>query len=281
MIASTLFPRPDVRLQWRRSLGLLTTTSLTMVAFVWVCVYRIVRVAPLLQARLSPADIALVLLSWLFGACLITILFVTVDQLSRMALRGKRGRRWFQALQEPGAQGEPIAAIVGAIVLALAAWAAMKWLAMPFSWGEKPLSIPLISPKAGRYLWPLAGILFLEAGLALVWLLRGRDARWWMARAAVGLIWCLLILWVITGPNLLRGDTLEWAERLGGSDIPQAWLSRAPRVPGGWWPAIQVGLAGSLMVTLVGVAKEMREAWRGLQQKRRTTAATAARPSPR
>jgi hypothetical protein len=207
-----------------------------------------------------------------FGALAVAagaVLLVVVEGIGRLlAPLGRfRGARTGPALGAP--RSEALLAVVAAPLILGVSWFGFRWIAIPLSFtGVGAIEVPLLSPAAGGLLLPVAGGLVAELLLAVGWLALGRRHRWWTLRALLGLYWVAVLAVVVGGPNLLAGDPLEWAERIGSATIPQGWLATAPRAPGSWWPAVQAGLAAALVVTLFGVLREVREAWRAYRAER-------------
>lgn len=159
----------------------------------------------------------------------------------------------------PVSSTDAIVAWISAPILLAGAWLAPGLIRIPLRAGGASIAIPLFSPDAGQYLMWATGGLAIEWLLAGAWLLSARGRRWWIARAILGAYWIGFLAAMIGGPNLLLGEPLEWAKALGRTRPTQAWLNHAPRVPGQWWPALQAGLAGAIVVTLFRVVQEARQ----------------------
>lgn len=162
------------------------------------------------------------------------------------------------------------------LMLALGApWALTRWSFGVVHHGQA-FDLPLLARAISAYLPWLAAALAAEVLLRGARLVRGTSAPWWLLRGLLGVAWALLLLALIGGPDILRGDALEWATRLRDAALSQEWLNRAPRAPSGAWPALQLGATVALLLTLLAAAREFWLAWRAWQAARATRTATPA-----
>jgi hypothetical protein len=144
-------------------------------------------------------------------------------------------------------------------VAVLAANLAPLSLVLPLANDTGPVGLPLLAAPAGRYLPWLNVLLALEVALAVARILEFRPKLWWQVRMASRLFWAALLILIILGPNLLRGDALEWSTGLSSAQerIPQRWLIEAPRTIESWWPGIQVLLGVGLLVVFIRAARDL------------------------
>lgn len=178
------------------------------------------------------------------------------------------GRRFGETA--PARDDEPQWDLAWAGLLAIATVVGTPRGTLLMSRSGAPFEVPLLARAASDLIpWVLAG-LGAEAVLAALRRLRRRDAGWWLGRGGVGLYWAFLCLKALTGPNLMAGDALEWAARLGADNLPQQWLTRAPAAAGAWWPIVRTGLSTALLATVIVALGEFWQAWTGW---RRTAAA--------
>lgn len=133
-------------------------------------------------------------------------------------------------------------------------------LALPLVNDAGGVVVPLLAPPAGRYVLALNVLLALELALSIARLYRFRPKLWWQGRMATYLVWGALLVVMILGPNLLRGDALEWSAGFASSSPPrptQRWLQQAPRAIEGWWPGLQVLLGVGLLAVLIRIARDL------------------------
>ena len=238
-----------------------------------VAMLRVGRIDP---TRVTAGEPAAILLQALLVALAGTVLGVTLDQVvGRIGELGRwlSGRFRSEWAPPPAAILESTRDDVTRSFLLLAGvWAAFKWLIVPLSIprtglppipGNSTIGVPLIGASAGPMLLPVSIGLGCEALLGLVRLTVGESRRWWVARALLRLLWIGFLVVLITGRNLLIGDPLEWASRIGPSPLSPAWLEAAPRAMATGWPLVQLLLAGSLVWQLLMLSREMSRIWRG------------------
>lgn len=148
------------------------------------------------------------------------------------------------------------------LLLALGApWALTRW-SFGVTHRGLPVDLPVLARTVSMFLPWLVAALAGEVLLRGFRLVRGGSTAWWLLRALLGLGWGLLLLALVTGPDLLRGDPLEWGTRLRDAGLSQEWLNRAPVAPTRWWPALQLGAMVGLLITLLAAAREAWQAWR-------------------
>jgi hypothetical protein len=231
---------------WRRAAAAFSVALVLAFVFTWAAALRVASVDPTV-ARFAP-DAGAVLkpvIALAGGLLAITLVILIV-------------RRYLDLLRRRPAFDGKQAGTLALLAVGLAGvHLAPRFLTMPLSGRGGPASIPLLSLDADRYLWALTTLLAVEMVLALAAMILGRNSLWWRARFVVGVSWCALLAWIITGPNLLQGDPLEWAAALGGASIPQSWLVRAPRAVESWWPALQIVLAATLLSVILSIVNDL------------------------
>ena len=190
----------------------------------------------------------------------------TVGRAGR-AVRARIGRD-----RQVGSTGESdaddrVASTIALLMLA-GTWAAFKWLDIPLSIPAgapdemRAASVPAISATGARYLLPLSIGLGLDAVLALWRILAGESVRRRIGRTLLHLGWLGLAVAMITGPNLLAGDPLEWASRLAPARMSVDWLQAATHRVGTIWPAIQLYLVLWMARHAIAAVEEIRALFR-------------------
>jgi len=252
MTVASLLPSTRSRAAWKRTL---------LGAAAWILAVSVLALAAAIRAAGVPGSpVRAAFEYWLFlmlaaGAAAFVVITAATSGLERLHGRLRRGR------PERADLPEALAAFSAALVFLLAVPPLFRALPIPLATSSGWTDIPLVGRPVLMHFKALLGLVALETGLALWWIVEPRGWPWHVARTAVGALWCAFLVTVIAGPNPLRGDPLEWAAHLG-SGIPPAWLGRAPRIMQPWWPALQVGLAAALLATLLGLAGDARTAWR-------------------
>jgi hypothetical protein len=244
---------PGFRDVWRRSAILLVTWVAACEMLVQAAAMRVAAVSEIAAAP-SPLRVAghgLILA--VTGVLGLTLLY--------LALAGMM--RWITLIAnrtqppDPPSDADTAFRVASAAVLMGAVNLAGSGLTTPILINGRPVDVPFLSAAAGQYVRPLQAGLLAEIIIALWGRIRGRERDWWGLRSLLGLYWCAIALWAISGPNLLRGDPLEWAARAGSGTLPQAFLARAPLALAPWWPAFR---AGFLVVLSFSLASTLREA---------------------
>ena len=181
-------------------------------------------------------------------------------------------RRGRPAPEDAGAARPELAWL---LVLAVGApWALSRWTFGVVHRGDA-IDLPLLARSVSVFFPWLVAALAAEALLLGVRLTHGRSAPWWLLRGALGVAWALLLLALVSGPDILRGDPLEWATRLRDTALSQEWLNRAPLAPARGWPALQLGAMVALLLTLLAAGREFWRAWQAWRG--RTSRAAGAR----
>lgn len=234
-----------------------------------VAMFRIARIDPTRVGSGTALDIALPALAVaLAGLLLGAVLDQVVDRIGGL---GRWLVRRMQPDRAPGSHGIPEDTqwlensrwdVTRAILVLAGVWAAFKWLSIPLAVpGRGAVSVPMIGANAGPLLIPFSIGVGLEVVLGLVRLIHGESRRWWLARALLRLAWIGFMIVVITGPNLLVGDPLEWASSIGPAPLSVEWLEAAPRVMAAAWPLARVALAGALVWQLLMLSREVPRIW--------------------
>lgn len=162
----------------------------------------------------------------------------------------------------PAGDAAERAEVAWLLLLALGTpWALTRW-SFGVTHGGLPVDLPVLARTVSAFLPWLVAALAAEVLLRGFRLVRNPSATWCLLRALLGLGWGLLLLALVTGPDLLRGDPLEWGTRLRDAGLSQEWLNRAPLAPTRWWPALQLGAMVGLLITLLAAAREAWQAWR-------------------
>lgn len=159
-----------------------------------------------------------------------------------------------------------------------APWALTRWSFGVVHHGQT-FDLPLLARTVSAYFPWVVAALTAEVLLRGARLVRETSAPWWLLRGLLGVAWALLLLALIGGPDILRGDALEWGTRLRDAALSQEWLNRAPRAPSRGWPALQLGATVALLLTLLAAAREFWlawTAWRLARALRPTTPAASA-----
>ncbi|HEX7880907.1 MAG TPA: hypothetical protein VF720_15960 [Candidatus Eisenbacteria bacterium] len=154
--------------------------------------------------------------------------------------------------------------VVRALLSLAGTWAAFRWLVIPLVViGRGPTAVPLLAATAGSLLLPITVGFGSEALLGLSRSVFGRSREWILLRLALRIGWMVFLFLVITGTNLLRGDPLEWATRLGSAGaLPGDWLQAATQAVGSLWPVAQVIMVGGLLIQVLGLLRETPGLWR-------------------
>jgi hypothetical protein len=239
----------DLHPLWRRVLVSFGVAALLVVILEIAAGMRVSAVAPdVARLGFTPAFVLYALLLLAGGALVVTLVFLFAAKALPLT------RRW-NARPDLPAAGTLALLVIGLAAVLLA----HRFLVIPLVTAGGARWIPLIGLAAGRYRLALLLLVGLEIVLALTALLYRKPPTWWQARLVANIGWCALLVWIITGPNLLRGDPLEWAEVIGGPAIPQNWLTVAPRVLESWWPALRFILAVLLLAMVLRTIKDLPE----------------------
>jgi len=160
--------------------------------------------------------------------------------------------------RDPHVNAAPaLTALALAPLLIVLAVLAPRGLTMPLQSGSHAAPIPLLATEATSLVLPAGILLLIHLAIEVVTLSGWRPDLTSKARVLSGLGWMAFLAFLITGPNLLSGDALEWAGAVGGRSIPQTWLAAAPRSLEPWWPAIQIILASGLLSVGIGFVRDV------------------------
>jgi hypothetical protein len=254
--------------QWHRAFVRLLAGMAILLILAWGAAARVAAVDPHVAAFSFPGT-ALALLTALAGAAFGGLLMALVLlALGRIVSRVRRRR---------GAVDVAPAGNVALFVVGLLALQAVpRFLVMPLQTSRGGASIPILSVAADRYVIPISALLVVEILLALAALILNRNSLWWRVRFLLGLAWCAALAWVITGPNLLRGEPLEWASALRSPALPQSWIRNAPRSLESWWPAVQVLLASALLAVVLLIIQDLAAIVRSFRRRNTSPAGPSA-----
>jgi hypothetical protein len=242
--------------------------------FAWVAAFRVARVPPLLLGMGSFVSFALpVVVALLVGLAAGAILGLLLDGVSRAidaARRARSGPTAIAATEDERAATQR--AFITAALLLGGTWAAFKWLAIPLALPvpaspadpggiAADIAIPLVGASAARYLWPLTIGFVAVVGYAGWRWVAPRARQLALVRAILNLYWMGLLAAMLLGPNVFKGDLLEWAARIDRSSLSSGWLETATSVVSGLWPAARVLLLVVLVRVGIQLALDARTAW--------------------
>ncbi|MDZ4806133.1 MAG: hypothetical protein SGI90_14840 [Candidatus Eisenbacteria bacterium] len=240
---------------------------LATMASIGLCLVAAIRVGRIDPTLVRAGSVGVIALPLLVVAAAGILIGVLLDQIiGRLGDLGRlvaRRMRPDQAPPSPAILETTRVDVTMALIALAGSWTAFKWLAIPLTIpGRGAVSVPMIAASAGPLLIPLSIGLGLEAVLGLARLIVGESGRWWFTRALLRLSWIAFAVIVIAGPNLLIGDPLEWASRIGPSPLSVEWLEAAPRAMAAGWPLAQIALAGMLVWQLLTLIREVPRVWR-------------------